>query len=865
MKKFEPGNLYQPAAQSQGFRPITAPDITPLLRENERRREQDAAAQQRQVERQQQFDRENLDYVNQFNTKQAEQIAALSQTFADAVSKGEEYFLKSQEEYGLMKAYTEGIPDEITEAYQLQTATEKVYDAQAKQAAANAQADGAPTGVSKMLRGMSIWARKGYAKGVTAQAGANYPLIKQQIAASVSIDVPGRSEPLTFKNAETEAEFAAVQAEINNIFLSQFRGVPVSILNETVFPQMKAHDTRDAIKFGDKLKKNYEAGKLSDFQTEVDAAVRNPDPELGFQQLMEIFQRYSPEFGGMALTREKFYTYYKDMHYSEEGVPPEFNARLTQEDHPNAFQFSGKDKGIHTYAKLYKGEITTLRAEQVEHDANMKRLQIEEGKYVTEIRRLDKQFADEELQNGPPTEERLLEIKEEYRQAGIPSMYLGKSTYLENAESKTQRDVEADKVALSAIVLSKKGGISARDLKNYHPLAQQWLKQTYGDRIIEESLEAPNRDQYKKKASSLARTLRGDQGYNADYNTTVFEQNILDRFDQMYAFAITKEGQTPGAVTAQNVWNQVLLEASEKDDNGKLVSPLLEETKPTADYKIHNAQRTFKANKHNISLLIPSLADDAAELAGWNPGKESLPPIWRQAAQYMKYPDGTHPTAWELANAQFAANNKGAQLPMTAHQTRLSQMSARHKELLGYKPSPGRYTRVAIESGWKPFLDLIASKESAAYGHYNAYNLAGSDYGHTAHGSSNSAKDLRYGKPLVELKLKDVLKLGAEEKIHAAGRYQFVHATLKEVVGQMGLTGEETFDEELQDALAIHRALWRVENGGKNVYNFGNEWIGLQDPAIRRKLQAELDRLPTASPYNRVEYMHPSLLKRLNQ
>ncbi len=117
MKKFEAGSLYQPAAQSQGFAPIRVPDYTTLLRQNEQRRQQDEANQERQAQRQDEFDRINMEFMNSVDAKRADQIAMISETAGKAVKQIEETYIKQQGEYGLMKAYTEGIPQELRDAY----------------------------------------------------------------------------------------------------------------------------------------------------------------------------------------------------------------------------------------------------------------------------------------------------------------------------------------------------------------------------------------------------------------------------------------------------------------------------------------------------------------------------------------------------------------------------------------------------------------------------------------------------------------------------------------------------------------------------------------------------------------------------
>ena len=860
MKKFEQGNLYTPSGYSQGFDPQQVPDITPLLRENEGRRREDRANQIDQANRQREVDQKNLDYVNSFTTKQAEQISMLSETFGKAVKKGEEFYIQKQEEYGLMQAYTNGIPEEITSAYSNQEAADKVLDAEAKKVAGQAQADGAPTDVSKQLRGMSIWAKRSFIKGQAAQIGASYSLFREQIAEGVEIDIPGREEPLTLRNASDAAEYAMVQAEIDSRFMAQLKGIPVSVLNDAVFPQMRAVNAREAIKFGDKLKKDYELKKNLEFESEISDAVQ----EQNLPKIMEIIKRFSYDFGGdVSITRKKFYDYL-DKLIAGGKTEDEFIDRLINPDNPNAFRFQFFDGSEQIFAKIYSHELGPRGYAYMQHTANKQRQAIEDGKMETGVRDLDNFYSQRLRDEGAPSDVELAQIEKEYRDK-YP-LHWHTSSYLKNVKSQSERDADDD-FMFAKFLIRKKGGITRSQLSNFDIDAQRLIENNYKSSIIEDGqdMAIPGLEDYRQKALQLATGIRKEQGLQTtSYDTTVFAENMIEDFQRTYTDQVLK-GAEAGAATAKTIFETIILkEAESKTDAGVPNSRYLQRKPHSPQFKIYNAQSTVVANNSRIDLLIPALADDTEALRGWHSGKGPLPPIWRQTAQQITLPDGTHPSAWELADAQHRVTY-GQPLGKPRSERLKESLTPADRELLNYRPSPGRYARVAINSGWRPFLDLIASRESAAHGYYNAYNLAGSNHGHTAHGSGDSSKDGRFGKPLVQLSLGDVLKLGAEDKIHAAGRYQFVHATLKEVVAEMGLSHDLPFNEEIQDALAIHRALWRVRNGGKTVYNFGLEWVGVQDPAMRAQLQKVLTNLPTASPYHNVDTLHSRLLEKMSK
>ena len=190
------------------------------------------------------------------------------------------------------------------------------------------------------------------------------------------------------------------------------------------------------------------------------------------------------------------------------------------------------------------------------------------------------------------------------------------------------------------------------------------------------------------------------------------------------------------------------------------------------------------------------------------------------------------------------------------------------QRLLNYRPTTGRTTRamlggdsgVMTKGNWKTFLDLVASKESASYGEYDAYNMGGSAGGHQAHGSGNSATDGRYGKPLSQLTVNDVVQLGQSGQIWAAGRYQFIPGTLRETIKEAGLKGDEIFNAETQDRLAVARARWRMRTD-RGMAGLRREWIGLNnvsDAVLRPAMQGIVNE---QSPYNKTENLSAGVQK----
>ncbi|MGA0615321.1 hypothetical protein [Paracoccus sp. KR1-242] len=138
----------------------------------------------------------------------------------------------------------------------------------------------------------------------------------------------------------------------------------------------------------------------------------------------------------------------------------------------------------------------------------------------------------------------------------------------------------------------------------------------------------------------------------------------------------------------------------------------------------------------------------------------------------------------------------------------------------------------------KGILDLIASRESAGAGDYNAA------YGGAKFTGGNLS--------LVNMSLNEVLAVQKRMLAHpentanssALGRYQIVGTTLRGLMSELNLSGDELFDSKMQDRLATQLVRRRLPQG---VEGLRNEWEGLRNvpaPLIEQALnQQSIERL----------------------
>ena len=109
MQRFESGDLYRPSAQGQGFAPIQAPDVTPLLRENNRARLQEAEQFANARLSDLRMEEQALKYQDLLEDETVQNLAQFSTTLSEAVVEVAKKRNEAEEQRGIMLAYTNGV------------------------------------------------------------------------------------------------------------------------------------------------------------------------------------------------------------------------------------------------------------------------------------------------------------------------------------------------------------------------------------------------------------------------------------------------------------------------------------------------------------------------------------------------------------------------------------------------------------------------------------------------------------------------------------------------------------------------------------------------------------------------------------
>ena len=257
--------------------------------------------------------------------------------------------------------------------------------------------------------------------------------------------------------------------------------------------------------------------------------------------------------------------------------------------------------------------------------------------------------------------------------------------------------------------------------------------------------------------------------------------------------------------------------------------------------RVASARRSMSVNPDISQYVFAGSDADIEQLFKYNEGKGEIPKLYYDVAQGQK---GL--TAWDIAAAQFEAAGYG-ELGKAPKQVQFERLDPALQTVLNYKPTPNRVKRARISSfnpqtsslpspALKQAADIVGKYEDAGAG-YNAVNQIGTKNGRGVLGFSGDFTKMTQhgGRPLTDHTLGEVLALGAEPtgtritndqwiergKIHAAGRYQFIHNTLKGLVQRHNLPSDLKFSPQVQDFLFLSL----LSTGGLG------QWIGPSDHA----------------------------------
>lgn len=826
MKRFDERVQFQGSAQSQGFSPIQTPDVTPLLRQN--------------METQ----RQSLDNVRQAGLQQMElnkltNLAQFSETLSNTIVEGVKRKNLADEEEGLMLAYTDGLPEEQVQQFDQSEKTIIASETAFKTVASTVEQAGAPVDVVRQYRDLGGWKAYGYARGMAEQAAANYPRFYQQASETTAVNINGQE--ITLATAKTSPERAAVEAQIRNQYLSRFVGVNPALLNKYLFPSIRQYENRAAIEWSETQQALLKEERKSEAQ---DMLYNGIKAARGGETLIEFIQRFQGDFGGLGASRKTAVDLLEGMIRGRQIGQAEVDSILEYEFQSNdgstrkIGEYWGRDF-VRIKDLLYEASRTDLQQAMASQQDAQSEFKLFFDEQTSQRRNEGRDWSEAELRA----------VADDYEAKGLGPA----PDWLKNYMSKEDRLDESDKERLLDLRRSR-GYLTEEDLRSVSAkLYSEMVNYVKEDKALSE-VPKTYADEAKQKIGALtAEKLNETEGSKEKspeyYNTFYNAQNAYQRY--------YRENIRSGMNQ-----NDAHLRAMERVDKNMVAGSY--SIKPTAssDQQARiNYAKASKAWSSNASLVntavLPGTERDLQVLETYaKTGKGSIPYIYYQLAQGHR-----NLTAWDIANAQLKASGKGSLMKPKAAEY-VDQQDPQLQRLLNWRPTPARSNRVALTTaGYKPMLDLIASKESTSYGGYDAMNSGGAAGGTVAFGSANS-KNV-FAKGLSQMTIGEVMELQASQRLHAAGRYQIIGKTLKGLVqnGAAGLTVNDRFDQANQDKLATVLIKRRIAERNA-MTGLRNEWIGLRKvpDAVLQKAIASLN---DTSPFNNPDNLLPKLVYRI--
>ena len=831
---------FQSYDEVEGFNPVQRVDATQAL---DRRNTLLRQGEQRFLSGLQRNTQTNV-----ANAKRAgeslEALSKFSKTLTDFLVKEEEKQNEREMEEGMMLAYTEG-----ADTTSIDEVEGQLLDVERK---VNAAADeyeqnGGDLYTGQRIRNLSGWKQVGYQKAKAQLGAIEYPMFYASAKETAQIEVNGRVIGYSTVGLKPE-ERAALDAHVRSMFLRQFAGMNPAFLNKYLFPGMRSFEVKEASKFAleeeARIRNNRQEAAKDSFYTGL---ATNPG-----QTFLDLADNVEGTFSSRKESRQQAIKLLEDF-LKDDSIP--IQKRVAAYEALVDHEFDHRGMGRTTIGKAFGRDFGRL--EQVLFEVQQegsRRNRIARAQDLESFELAWKEAVKERAENGERfTDAEMAQIKAdaEAELGEVPS-------YLKNYETAEDRDDEDDKRRLLEIKKSR-GYLLESDLEGVSASTYAgFIDQVRSDKSMaempaeltkeaDERIIAATNDQFTDLIGQKEKT-----GEWVDFKQRA--QRAYRRKVQEYLLK-GEDKQNAHDLALKSVLENAAVGTYTKADKAEPNQQNRENFKRAQKFLLENGP-----NAYTTDVLPGGEAALAQARKYAETGVGSMPLLYKQLAERYK---GI--TAWDIADAQLKASGvkEGMLRPVVEQVT--DELSPAAQKLLRWKPSPARTNRAMQEPqvGNKGFLELVKSKESRGNGDYDAYNLGGSNGGRTPYGSGDS-NDGRFGKPLSQMTIAEVMQLGSSGQIFAAGAYQFIPSTLRETVQYAGISPDTMFDAETQDFLATARTRWRM-NIDPGIGGLRREWVGLEkvDDATLIKYYNELknggNQSSSTPYYDRPENMLPQL------
>lgn len=816
---------YQAANYSTEFAPVDIVDLVPEI-EKENQRQSDAF--DKRIASQKANDQRRIDIASKPSA--LEELGKFSETLTKSLVDIQDKRNKAAMQRGLMKALSEGVSPEEQAQFDADEATLTEGKIEADKAAEDLEQRTGNTFLADRVRGLSGWEKYGYTKGLIQTGAASFPAFKAAAMAEASVVIDGKT--VTYENARTAEEFAALEAQVSSKFLEQYAGANPALLNKYLFPTIRQTNANAAVKFAAEQQQlrqtELKEGRKNDLYLNIET--KQPDvlsnfilnhpkgPGEGKRELAAILQA-GLEDGSIS---------------GQYVLDALFEQEITYNDGSTS-TIAGKDPGVFAGLRQAAEDAKAGRLDRDTRDLRDKE-QATENKILSTITEIEGEISDADRTA-------LIQIwRDAHRNSPLPDS-------LKNAlNASSEIDKDEARIRLGAI-LDERGYLTEGDFEGY----PKSLQREYTDSIRSVSAAAPNKDQ--KAEANTAITARLDDVFKIEDGNAVKTPEYRRQERLARDAYIVKYNQGLNKGLSEDEAHAAAIQSVDANIQAGTYKVQRENTGSQAMVDRRDKDlKVIRANPEAIntgSFLTDEELTEAAEYVRTGDG----PPAYLQSlARGLGIP------SYDLAISQLKQAGKLEDEPDRPQvEQDVDKLDPAVQDLLRRQSSLSRTTRaVSLADGdTKFFLDSVAAVESMSHGEYDAMNTGGSGMGvnNQAYGSANSCDVTGC---LSSMTLGEVMTLQASGRVFAAGRYQFIPDTLKETAQQLGLSMDTPFDAATQDALAIGRLRWRL--GQQNTLTgLRTEWQGLwQIPTNEAQQVLDAGR-EVVSVYNQPQNILPAL------
>jgi hypothetical protein len=815
-------------------------------------------------------------------------LADLSKTVGNIVSDYAKQKKESDQLYGQNLVFQYGVTPKILSEYEAQKEQLTRGTAAANAAANQMEFRGVPTDVLDQIRGLGGWKLYGATRAYALQGAQDYSIFR---GTSADTPIPFGDREITLSSASSTEEWEAANAFVRTEFLKSYNGINPALLNEHLYPKMRSLEMQERVSYQEARNKVLAENRKEEEAKDLLDSVSGVDPSSGF---IDWIARYSGGDSAMRSAKKR-----------EAGAILENYASLGLLDRDTLdniragsyLRADGQTRNIgedfavqfaKAYDAIYKREKRTVDEREFQESEA--------------IKAFEKQVQDNIEAGVPLTAEALDSVLTQFEN----QFDREPTSFLKSLKTRTTDYVEEQALDAYFQDLDNRNLLTTRELNRYlatNPdlVAKYKSKASQNDQLA--NLPKDSVDNAKREINAkIKETLKQTGSDRVDSSAFIAASDMAERiFNEKVRYEMSVGNLSPQeAVDAAKQYLRNLIEDGKQgkggpfamkgqlDANGKF-RPNLNQESPfefqgripdnvKARNRARNVRESINDNVINIESDLFLQQDEVRSLERLARGQGgSFPSILAAVAAGRVDQNGNARTIVEIANAQLRAAGSDLQIGLSGADQIFKGLDPRWQiRLTNYPSTSNTFQAFSAAGNYKPILDLIASRESMGYGQYDAMNRGGSAGGTVAHGSANSV-DV-FGRGLSSMTVQEVMQLHADDKLHAAGRYQIIASTLRRLMdGGYGSTGVEptdTFDSTTQDKLAI--ALMKGRAGrfltgsgslSAAVTGMGQEWIGLQNDKAKELLRTRLQQLRTTlqspSPMRQPEMMRTNVAYRV--